>query len=176
MRKVKTTITAAIAIGLLAGGAVGATAQEEATERAAPVQFTGELAFGPCPVDSEIESTPGKQEWRGEHYCRPVVVEPFSDERLAGDYYVWNHRDVHDGGPTIFASTFSIVNDEGAWRGIPARYIRGTGSNQILVGEGAYDGLTAIASVTGTGGGWAWDGWIIESDAPPLPEEPAAIP
>ena len=176
MRKVKTTIAASMAIGILASGAVGATAQQEPAEPTAPVPFTGTLAFGPCPVDYSIESLPGKQEWRGEHYCRPSAVEPFSDERLVGDYYVWNYRDVHDGGPTVFAATFSIVNDEGAWRGIPTRYIQGTGSNQILVGEGAYDGLTAIASVTGIGRGWAWDGWIIEGDAPPLPEEPAAIP
>ena len=92
-----------------------------------------------------------------------------------GTYYVWPHHDAHIGGPEIWTSAFSITNDEGAWRGVPVISISDTETN-VLVGEGAYEGLTAIAEVTLDGTIWEWHGWILEGDVPPLPQEPAAIP
>jgi len=91
-----------------------------------------------------------------------------------GDYYVWNYRDDHDDGPTVFRGAFSIVNDDGAWRGIPVVNI-GPSNTSVLIGDGAYEGLTAIATVDLNGEIWDWNGWIIEGDVPPLPEEPSAI-
>ena len=44
------------------------------------------------------------------------------------------------------------------------------------MGEGAYEGLTAIATVDIEGEIWSWHGWIIDGDLPPLPAEPEAIP
>jgi hypothetical protein len=164
-----------LAAGLLATSAIEATAQDETTGPTAPVEFSGKISFGPCSGAETVEGVPGKVVYRGEHYCNPGVVEPFSDPRLEGTYYVWPYHDAHLGGPEIWASAFTITNDEGAWRGIPAISISDTGT-EILVGEGAYDGLTAIAEVTLNGTIWDWHGWIIEGDLPPLPEEPAAIP
>jgi hypothetical protein len=45
-------------------------------------------------------------------------------------------------------------------------------ATQVLVGDGAYAGLTAIADVTLEGDTWSWDGWIIPGDVPPAPEPP----
>lgn len=93
--------------------------------------------------------------------------------------YVWNNHDVYASGPSIWVLAFSIVNDEGAWRGIPGTYLRESASgDQVLVGEDAYDGYTAIATVAVDVDCelWTWHGWIIEGSMPPLPEEPEAIP
>ena len=173
MRKTAITLTTAIAIGLLAGSAIGVAAQDETSEPANPVEFTGKISFGPCEPYT-TERLPGKTEHRGEHYCRLGLVEPFSDSRLVGDYYVWNYRDEHDGGPTVFRTAFSIVNDDGAWRGVPVVSM-GPTKTDVLIGDGAYEGLTAIATVDLNGEIWDWRGWIIEGDVPPLPEEPSAI-
>ena len=110
-------------------------------------------------------------------YCRPQVDEAFSDPRLEGDYYVWQNNDVHAGGPEIYATAFSFINDEGAWRGVPDIVLpEESSSTQVLVGEGAYEGLSAIAAVDLDGSVWSWHGWIIEGGLPPLPAEPEAIP
>jgi hypothetical protein len=176
MRGIKISVGTTVAVGLLVGSAVGVPAQDEP---AAPVEFTGMLAFSgdPCPATPTITSGSGKSEYRGDNYCLPMVVEPFSDERLAGDYYVWTNRDVYDSGPTIWAGAFSIVTDDGAWRGLPDVYLDEAASGeQILVGEGAYEGLTALATVDLDDEVWTWHGWIIDGEMPPLPEEPEAIP
>jgi hypothetical protein len=87
MRKTRTTLIIAVAISLLAGSAVGVTAQDEATA----VEFTGRLGFGsPLPI-----------------------VEPFTDPRLAGEFRVSSNQDAYPGGPTIFMGGFSMHDDEG---------------------------------------------------------------
>ena len=180
MRGIKSGLSTILAIGLLAGSAVGVGAQEEAAEPTAPVEFTGKIASGPCSGSAHIESSDGRTRTLSAdngRYCQPPVVEPFSDPRLVGDYYVWQNNDVHMGGPVVYATAFSIVNDEGAWRGIPDTILpEESSSTQVLVGEGAYEGLTAIATVDRDSSGWDWHGWIIEGGVPPLPVEPEAIP
>jgi len=179
VRGIKSGLSAILAIGLLAGSAVGVGAQEEAAEPTAPVEFTGKVAFGGCTGSATIESSEGRTRTLSAdngRYCRPPVIEPFSDPRLQGDYYVWQNNDVHVDGPEIYATAFSIVNDEGAWRGIPDIILDGEApSVQTLVGEGAYEGLTAISRVDLDGSVWSWHGWIIEGDVPPLPAEPEGI-
>ena len=180
MRDSRSSLSTILAIGLVAGSAGAVAAQATDDAPAAPVEFTGQIAFGPCTGPEEIESSGGRTRTlsadRG-RYCEPLVIEPFSDPRLVGDYYIWQNNDVHRDGPTIWATAFSIVNDEGAWRGIPDVFLDEEASgDQILVGEGAYDGLTAIATVDIEGEIWSWHGWIIDGDLPPLPAEPEAIP
>ena len=73
MRAIKTTTISILAVGLLAGSAVGVAAQDEATDQATAVEFTGATSFGPCSAD----------------YCNNPIVEPFTDPRLAGQFRVW---------------------------------------------------------------------------------------
>ena len=54
--------------------------------------------------------------------------------------------------------------------------VNAASGDQILIGEGAYEGLTAIATVDLEDPVWSWHGWIIEGDLPPIPTEPEAIP
>lgn len=179
MRSTRICIGAALAIAVMSAGSGGVTAQDgpiAPINITGPIEFTGRLAFGPC-QGATVEQLLDKTETRGEHFCRPGVVEPFSDPRLQGDYYIWPWTDMHADGPTIFATGFTIVTDDGAWRGIPDVYLQEESSgDQILIGEGSYEGLTVIATVDLDGGIWDWHGWIIEGELPPLPTEPEAIP
>ena len=177
VRGSKSGLISILALGLLAGTAIGVTAQDEAADPVAPVEFTGKTAFGPCPGSETVETLPGKIEYRGEYYCRLGVAEAFSDPRLQGTFYVWPYHDQHLPGPAIWASAFSMTDDDGAWRGAPSLYLdKDSSGTQILVGEGAYEGFTIIASVDLNGSVWDWHGWIIDGDLPPLPTEPEAIP
>ena len=174
MKGLRMTTISVLAIGLLVGSAVGVPAQEGTEDPEAPVAFTGQLSFGTCPVAYTTERLAGKTEDRGGHYCRLGVVEAFSDPRLVGDYYVWNNRDVHDGGPMIYTTAFSIINEEGAWRGVPVVQL-GPSKTDVLIGEGAYADLSVVATVDLFGSVWDWNGWIIEGGVPPLPTKPEGI-
>ena len=86
MYRIKAPALAAIIIGLLAGSAVGVTAQEEAV---GPVEFTGATGFG------------GRG---GGPYWVDTIVEPFTDPRLAGEFRVWENNRAYravprSGGP-----------------------------------------------------------------------------
>jgi len=177
VRGSKSGLSVIIGVSLLAGSTVGVSAQDEMP---APMRFTGKIAIGPCTGEREtIEEEGRTRNIRAStgRYCEPTVVEPFSDPRLQGNYYVWQDNDEYRAGPTVWAIGVSIVTDEGAWRGIPAIHYGQYGAGEhVLVGEGEYDGLTAIAKVDLVGQTWDWEGWIIGGDLPPLPAEPEAIP
>jgi hypothetical protein len=170
-------MSAVISIGLLVGSIVGVAAQDE---RVAPVEFTGATTFSGCVGTKQIETSDGVTRTLSAdvgRYCQPRIVEPFTDPRLQGQHYNWHNNDEHADGPLIYALAFSIVDDAGPWRGIPDIYLpEGASGDQILVGEGAYDGFTIIATVDLVGETWNWHGWIIEGDLPPIPTEPDAIP
>jgi hypothetical protein len=92
-----------------------------------------------------------------------------SDPRFAGTHFYSFDADDYTlpgggEGPSIFAEGHRIETDEGAWQG--SSY----GGNIVLVGEGAYEGLTAIVS-TESGGGCFYDfsGYVMEVPAPPVP-------
>jgi hypothetical protein len=78
------------------------------------------------------------------------------DPRLEGDvYHTWQsdtYRGPEDGsGQIVAASTWRIENDAGAWQGGQLELTLSDGSYRetltTLVGEGAYEGLTAIVDV-----------------------------
>ena len=154
MGKRRTNLISAIAIGLLAGSAVGVTAQDEA----APVEFTGATGFGPSGGDFRINP----------------IVESFTDPRLAGEFRVWQNNDVYPGGPTLFMGGFSMHDDEGGWVQRPSLAINhpdGTSATRVIVmdGQGAYEGLTLVAEVSLANRRWDWHGYIVDGELPPAP-------
>lgn len=169
-----------IASLVMAGAAAGVSAQGESAAPTAPVAFTGRIAFGDCVGSARVETSGGRTRELSadnDRYCEPTIIEPFSDPRLQGRPFVWQNNDEYAAGPKIYATAFSIVTDEGAWRGVPDIFLAEVASgDQVLVGEGAYEGLVAIATVDLVGDVWNWQGWIIDGDLPPLPDEPEPIP
>ena len=154
MRKTRMPLIIAIAIGLLAGSTVGVAAQDEAAPN---TEFTAEWGFtssGCC-----------------------VVVEPASDPRFVGvmsasvDLATYPFPDF---SLRMSSRALNVVNDEGAWRGVPSVVVfhpDGTESTttQTFIGEGDYAGSFAvvdIATTPGEGGGVELHGYIIEGEPP----------
>jgi hypothetical protein len=152
VRKTRTALITAIAIGLLAGSAVGVAAQDEATA----VEFTGAIGFGP----SSGSVSP--------------ILEPFTDPRLAGEFRTWQNNRAYPGGPTFFMAGFSMHDDDGGWiqrPGLSIGHPDGTSATKVIVmdGQGAYDGLTVVAEVSVADRRWDWHGYIVDGELPPAP-------
>jgi hypothetical protein len=174
---------------------VGATTEppvsppEEAAEEstmAAPVAVTACLDAGPYvgpPGSQESVDIPSSEgditlrRYRGDTYLQAWTE--VSDPRLEGAYTRSWDEDEYFQGPaflSIVVTTDRIENDEGAWQGTSVWYRPAAESEQsfaplVLVGEGAYEGLTAILSGVGSYEQCAVTGYIIEGSipAPPVP-------
>jgi hypothetical protein len=81
-----------------------------------------------------------------------------------------------EAGPNVVTFTDRIENDEGAWQGsvVMLRYPDDTTylGPVVMVGEGAYEGLTAIVAFVEFGEECGVEGYIIEGTIPepPVPQ------
>jgi hypothetical protein len=144
-----------------------------------PVAFTGRIVCGDTMRTGVDEATsdggPVRVRTRGWAW-QPTAT--MSDSRLEGDYYISYDSDDYD-SPTVTSvgtGTWRIENGEGAWQGSFTN-INYPDSTTIvstaLVGEGGYDGLTAVWESTNHGPvecAWAVRGLILEGDVPTAPE------
>jgi hypothetical protein len=168
MKGSRSIIGAAVAIGLLAGSAVGVTAQEEdapATVPVEPVTFTASLRPGDDVGSTTLTEVDGRIERRGTVWAPTLTV---SDPRLEGDVRLASPEDQYPGGFTIRTNTWRIENAEGAWQGTMVDV--GGGGTLILEGEGAFEGLYAALDVTNPSD---MRGVIFPAPPPPpVPEAP----
>ena len=171
MKTIRTPVITAIAIGLLAGSAVGVAAQDAATE------FTGRWAVGgqvhpdtEAPGDGWELTTGGA--WQ-------VSTLEMSDQRFDGDIVVYtNWYDVNPGtaeSVDIRKSMWRIENEDGSWQSDILGAIDFPGASgktqfHIFEGDGAYDGLTAVVELVGQGHLTDLHGVIIDLELPPDPE------
>jgi len=171
VRAIKTTTISILAVGLLAGSAVGVAAQPPEGE-AAYVTGTVTIGGGEC--------TEG-EEW---NEC-PLSLDA-SDPRLSGEGSVRNSgmpMQSDDEFVVLVDMSLRVANDEGAWTGGGLLYALPTNEDAVgvdeptwvLSGEGAYDGLTAVLRADlGPDGSFA--GVIVGAEppaAPAVPEPPA---
>lgn len=189
MRTVRTTTISILTVGLLAGSAVGATAQEDAAAPDAPVgpsYFTGQLIseFTPTVLGSDTVAD-GRIEGRGVVFEGDAIE--VSDPRVSGSLTRAGnaniHRQINDSEVVIFqADAWLIENDAGTWSG------HGTGlvhagpegpmgedatemSTVVLTGEGGYEGHTLYLIVDWTAEqAAAVEGAVFVGEAPPFPE------
>jgi hypothetical protein len=179
MKKLKMPLVAAIAIGLLAGSAVGVAAQEPETE--APTEFTATWAhnFGPPGVRPNVPE--GFDPVRGRGYANhPRIIETSGDPRFEGEVTLVVNHDTYlsDGALRVFHRAFSVENDEGTWRGVPYPTLQfsdasGSGvATQLFIGEEAYAGSYALAEIQSDPAAEVWTlrGVIFEGEPPPAPE------
>jgi hypothetical protein len=183
VRGIKTTTISILALGLLAGSAVGVAAQdEEAAEASTPAYVTYEVTDDAMNViDGDFDEMAG--EMRGLVF-QGVPVEA-SDPRLSGLWYFainGNGQNLGTGDYGILESrSYRMENDGGAWSGTttyadtidpstdaPAAFEAG-----ILIGEGGYDGLIAYVQADYRDG-QRGDAVILEVAVPPVPELPPA--
>ena len=184
MKGLKPTFISILAIGLLAGSAVGVVAQEEeaaAEEQTGSSYFTGELNTdnGDATTEPEENVVDGVLQGRG------VVIEgeaiETSDPRITGSLARALNANIHPIGEfedVLHETTaWRIENDEGAWSGQGSALIHG-GANidttdfdtVVLAGEGAYDGLTAYILADWSEDPPAVEGAIFVGTAPPVPD------
>jgi hypothetical protein len=177
----KTTFISILAIGLLAGSAVGVAAQDEEADPMAPSAFSGD-ASGDEPPEFYTDPETGLE----------VVVIPtfnMADPRASGTWTeVEDGADVEDGGLNYGAGVSSVrlANDGGAWigtkRSIGSNDGEGEGSQGSrgvfteLVGEGGYEGLSLFMyEAADSEGGYVSNAYIIPTDmVPAMPPPPAA--
>ena len=170
MRGIKTTTISILALGLLAGSAVGIAAQDEAATAA----VEGSISVGECTEAAD---------W---NEC-PYAISA-SDPRLSGDGLMRNSDaafpfDGAGGVLIIVNSAVRVENADGAWTGggllfaLPGPDEAPFGADQptwVLTGEDAYDGWTAVLRPDFDGpAGAQFGGVIFEGDlqaAPPPPE------
>jgi len=175
MRRIRSSAITAIAIGLLAGSAVGVAAQDEV---AAPVEVTGTAVEGACPggpsqVDGYVDKTRG-------YVCRSTWS--MSDLRLDGEFTrAWNLDWYLDGTEMNFGyATGRLETDGGSWLQRPGLRAGMPGEPdlwedaELLVfdGEDAFQGLLAVLFSVSREDGVEVDparlhGYIIEDEYPP---------
>jgi hypothetical protein len=169
VNKSRTLFVGTVLIGLLAGSAVSAAAQE--SERAAPVEVTGTGIGGDCPVENTTEVVDGIAYERG-GYCNPIWE--MSDPRLDGTVtWAWSGgQDLSGpGGLTFGYVANSIENDARAWRGRPVAAVEFVDGAEyvehiILDREGDYEGLIAVLVIDRG----SIQGFIIDGEFPSPPE------
>ena len=174
MKRLKSTLVGSIVIGLEAGSAVAVAAQDSdsgvtfvsgsmiETVEAARGEFIEENGVGHLVADRNEQTI----EW--------------TDPRLLSRRVVSSNADIYqpsEPGAVPFSSTVLLEGDDGSWTGTAVGYFEGgfgdfVGRN-VLVGHGAYDGLTASLYESyseGPGSPMAWEGIIFEGEMPPMPD------
>lgn len=191
MRQLKAILVAAIGLGLLAGGTVGAAAQSSDGEPLAPTPFTGHLG---CPeeppragdyTEDQFSSDVTLGKLRG--LAGSLTIDEMSDPRLDGvATYILNEDSYWEGetGNTadtsfvdVLAQTIRIVNGDGAWEGTRLGLNldaepRFSADAVALAGEGDYRNLVALVEMSGGTGLCDFDiaGVIIDGFLPPVPD------
>jgi hypothetical protein len=143
VKGLKAGVISILAIGLVAGSAVGVAAQDEAADPMAPSTFTGE--FTGTAEDSTDPAT-GLE----------VSVSPWeaTDPRASGTWTGAEDAAVLDGDDgqqfTVGREAVRLANDGGAWVGTKRWFLAlslpdgpvSVGTFTELVGEGGYEGLS----------------------------------
>ena len=170
MRIIRTTTISILAVGLLAGSAVGATAQDD--PRAEATEVTGRVTFGqPIAMPDPVETPDGILVREG--VAAPQTWDT-SDPRLTGEgTYTVNVAAVPD-CCAIQAEAYELSNDGGSWVGDGRSISPESGRHGFvaLSGRDGYEGLTAYAvtEVAADGNGWDITGMIFPSEMPEIPE------
>jgi hypothetical protein len=199
---VVTLLMAILGVGALVAGAQSPSPMPpEEVSAAAPVVFDGHIECGPEVRSGTTISAPieggGSGTWRRGYAWQQTAT--MSDPRLEGTHYASGSYDTYllpsPGGDLeakiAYRETQRIVNDDGAWQGSMITFVApeerdaeratGTGTTAnvltyLLVGEGGYEGLTAIYDQVWDGAcGFDVRGIILDGDLPPaepfIPEQ-----
>jgi hypothetical protein len=169
VRAIKTTTISILTLGLLAGSAVGVTAQDDDI---APASVTGTATF-----PDEIGG--GSRAWEDGALryrdLRFTSAWEASDPRLSGAVSLSANRDQYERQQMEVVSATAVVeNDGGRWSGT-GTFLGGADLGETLTmvmqGEDAYEGLTAY--VVMDLGAQTLAASIFPGEMPPFPEPPA---
>ena len=173
MRTIRVTTISTLAVGLLAGSAVGVAAQDEASME--PAEVAGRATFV---VDGGMVVEPAMSETSGGIQVGDGMVVlhiwDTDDPRLNGEV-TRTVNFLFDSSFTngIESSAMELTNDGGSWVGDEMGYgtLSDGGGFSALSGRGGYEGLTAhIVRGPNEGDGWDLKGIIFPSERPEIPE------
>jgi hypothetical protein len=125
--------------------------------------FSGSFTYGPGCVDANGESIDG---------CWTQMAVTFDDPRFQGIVEMRANSNYTDQG--IYRNQFTITTDDGVWVGDPVpgiltRPSDGVPSVHLFEGQGAYDGLHAVASVVLRNAVFEVEGYVVHGGFPELP-------
>ena len=180
MKGLKTTTISILAIGLLAGSAVGVAAQDaEATAEVSSFTGTGTEGLEVLSEGTFGVNTDGLNDAVGVVY---VARFDSDDDRLTGDATItanWQFADP-SGTPLLAARTYELTNEGGSWVGqshsLNADDLGVSVEMAVLTGQGGYEGLTAYVIMQ-----WSpqsspeatFVAATFPGEMPPLPDLPA---
>jgi hypothetical protein len=146
VQKIRTTTISILALGLLAGSAIGVAAQDEPITEA--IEVTGRAVQGKDLVVYDMVEMPGNN-LGGNGFVSEQVWNT-SDPRLNGTFTrTANWRFDMDTGTAIDAGAFELTNDGGSWVGSGRFYAFDALENArgaalvALDGRDGYEGLSA---------------------------------
>ena len=174
VRDIKLSLSIILATGLLASSAVGVSAQDTDVGTTEPTLFSFQIVPSSQVRDTEVTTEDGVYKEVGTCFA-PIVLNA-SDPRLDGNLTVCGDSyrfGASDGAPIIGSGTFRLVNDDGAWQGSDAwaewvdsgsgDLVELGGGIIVLTGEGAYDGMSAVMTLSD----WSHVRGFIFGGAPP---------
>ena len=192
MKGLKDTLIPILAIGLLAGSTVGATAQDDEAP-AEPITagvVTGTIEVGGgeyLDIQTRIwDEEREVEELRGRYLDDPITMD---DPRLSGRLRSTVNLDTHGGRElagqgTVAAGRTELFNDEGTWTGTFRGY-RDVGIGPVgfpervihwhveLAGTGAYEGQSALLYIHGDPSGeqiLEVEGFVFPGVSPEYPD------
>jgi hypothetical protein len=197
MRGIKSGSSAVLSIGLLVGPGVGVTAQSEEPDAMTEMQAPPAPTAFSATYSGSGRSNPGTTTETDDGTIVSVGLgwmfdsRESSDPRFAGPLVLTNTEIRYpDLGGSIGVGGYRIETGEGAWQQVPtagvgwdkdaARWASGQlpPADNIqyftFIGEGDYEGLTAVVQETWHPGGVdrlvQFDGYIFEGDLPDAPD------
>jgi hypothetical protein len=173
---------------------------ETDTEAVAPTWVTGTIKYasgGTIAHGSDCTEPTSEVDGAVRHE-RGYVCEPqtwtTSDPRLTGEAAALWNADVYEPDADVFkahpltnvsviTAAYNLRNEAGGWachstslaHGYGFVPQRDAGETAMCVGDGEYDGLSAILVIDGPAGPLSIEGLIFSGDFPPVPERPAAV-
>lgn len=169
MKGLKTTLMAAIAVGLVAGSTVGVVAQDDPM---APAAVTG---TGPYPEEVALGSRAWEDGAMRYKDLRQNTIWEASDPRLSGAVSLTTNRTEYEQEEFFVESKTAVIeNDGGRWTGQGTVLFGeelGETLTLVMQGQDAYEGLTAYVVMDLPGR--TFNAAIIPGGMPEFPEPPA---
>jgi hypothetical protein len=187
MRTLRLSLAGTVILALLGGLSGAVAAQAEETASALPVAAVTGTVITQVFDDSDEEysvNAAGVGHARGTHL---VETYEYSDPRLPAEKRIELNFDIYPlrgwGDVWVLTSTIRLDGPDGYWTGTGQWFgpVGGklasmdvyAGSQDVLVGHGAYEGLMAVLGCDGVTG---CSGYIVKGEMPPMPDpvEPSA--
>lgn len=172
----RTTLAIVVALALATPLPAPITAEDAGDDPASDV-------LTPAAVAGMVRVVGSNQSPHSEPAAPPIVVSmknygwnlelDTDDSRLSGTWEVNTSFDTYGSGITLRTAIGRLTNEGGSWTTESLGFTPGGGGNHYanyFIGEGGYDGLSAMLLMRPAPGGWEVEGVIAPGPWPEPPE------